>query len=32
MAKEIIFAEDAREAMLRGVDVLEDTVKVPLGP
>ncbi len=32
MAKEIKFAEDARAAMLRGVDVLADTVKVTLGP
>lgn len=32
MAKEIKFAEYARAAMLRGVDVLADTVKVTLGP
>ncbi|HGF7639068.1 TPA: chaperonin GroEL [Enterococcus faecium] len=32
MAKELKFAEDAREAMLRGVDKLADTVKVTLGP
>ncbi|HAP3931322.1 TPA: chaperonin GroEL [Enterococcus faecalis] len=32
MAKENKFAEDARAAMLRGVDVLADTVKVTLGP
>lgn len=32
MAKEIKFAEDARAAMLRGVDKLADTVKVTLGP
>ncbi|MDH6363577.1 chaperonin GroEL [Enterococcus sp. PF1-24] len=32
MAKEIKFAEDARAAMLRGVDVLANTVKVTLGP
>ena len=32
MAKEIKFAEDASAAMLRGVDVLADTVKVTLGP
>lgn len=32
MAKEIKFAEDARSAMLRGVDKLADTVKVTLGP
>ncbi|BCJ87174.1 chaperonin GroEL [Effusibacillus dendaii] len=32
MAKEIKFREDARRAMLRGVDVLADAVKVTLGP
>ena len=32
MAKEIIFGEDARRAMQRGVDKLADTVKVTLGP
>ena len=32
MAKEIKFAEDARAAMLRGVDKLADTVKVTLEP
>ncbi|WP_026961520.1 chaperonin GroEL [Alicyclobacillus herbarius] len=32
MAKEIKFSEEARRAMLRGVDVLADTVKVTLGP
>ena len=32
MAKELKFAEDARAAMLRGVDKLADTVKVTLGP
>ncbi|WML42139.1 chaperonin GroEL [Neobacillus sp. OS1-2] len=32
MAKEIKFSEDARRAMLRGVDTLADTVKVTLGP
>ncbi|MBL1228086.1 chaperonin GroEL [Enterococcus sp. BWB1-3] len=32
MAKEIKFSEDARAAMLRGVDILADTVKVTLGP
>lgn len=30
--KELKFAEDARAAMLRGVDKLADTVKVTLGP
>ncbi|MBE3596877.1 MAG: chaperonin GroEL [Hydrogenibacillus sp.] len=32
MAKEIRFAEDARRAMLRGVDALANAVKVTLGP
>lgn len=32
MAKEILFAEEARRAMIRGVDKLADTVKVTLGP
>jgi chaperonin GroEL len=32
MAKDIKFSEDARAAMLRGVDILADTVKVTLGP
>ncbi|TQS75230.1 chaperonin GroEL [Ornithinibacillus gellani] len=32
MAKDIKFSEDARRAMLRGVDVLADAVKVTLGP
>jgi chaperonin GroEL len=32
MAKEIRFQEDARRAMLRGVDILADAVKVTLGP
>ncbi|EOH88754.1 chaperonin GroEL [Enterococcus villorum] len=32
MAKELKFAEDARAAMLRGVDKLADIVKVTLGP
>ncbi|WP_284141525.1 MULTISPECIES: chaperonin GroEL [unclassified Virgibacillus] len=32
MAKEIKFSEDARRAMLRGVDKLADAVKVTLGP
>ncbi len=32
MTKEIKFSEDARRAMLRGVDVLADIVKVTLGP
>lgn len=32
MAKDIKFSEDARAAMLHGVDKLADTVKVTLGP
>ena len=31
-AKQIIFGRDAREKLLRGVDVLADAVKVTLGP
>ncbi len=32
MAKQIIFGEEARAALKKGVDVLVDTVKVTLGP
>mgnify|MGYP000975176594 CR=1 FL=1 len=32
MAKQILFGEDARRAMLRGVDTLANAVKVTLGP
>ncbi|MGT2713691.1 chaperonin GroEL [Streptococcus pluranimalium] len=32
MAKDIKFSSDARESMVRGVDILADTVKVTLGP
>ncbi|MGB4589789.1 MAG: chaperonin GroEL [Clostridiaceae bacterium] len=32
MAKKIIYGEEARRAMQRGVDILADTVKVTLGP
>lgn len=32
MAKDIKFSADARAAMVRGVDMLADTVKVTLGP
>jgi len=32
MAKSILFGEESRRAMQRGVDVLADTVKVTLGP
>ncbi|WP_028545828.1 chaperonin GroEL [Paenibacillus taiwanensis] len=32
MAKEILFSEEARRSMLRGVDALANAVKVTLGP
>ena len=32
MAKEILYGQDARAALLRGVDKLADTVKITLGP
>jgi len=32
MSKEIIYGEDARKALQRGVDKLADTVKITLGP
>ena len=32
MAKDIKFSSEARSAMVRGVDILADTVKVTLGP
>ncbi len=32
MAKELLYGEDARRAMQKGVDKLADTVKVTLGP
>jgi chaperonin GroEL len=32
MAKEILYGEDARKALQRGVDKLSDTVKITLGP
>lgn len=32
MAKKIIYGEDARRSMQRGVDMLADTVKITLGP
>lgn len=32
MTKEIKFSSDARSSMVRGVDILADTVKVTLGP
>src|SRR6478752_10774096 len=31
-AKDVKFSQDARERMLRGVDILADAVKVTLGP
>ena len=31
-AKELVYRDDARAAMLRGVNALADTVKVTLGP
>ena len=31
-AKELVYREDARGAMLRGVDALANTVRVTLGP
>ena len=32
MAKELKFSEDARAALLRGIDILANTVKTTLGP
>ena len=32
MAKKIVFNEDARKALLRGIDAVADTVKITLGP
>jgi len=32
MAKQILFQEEARQAILRGVKTLADAVKVTLGP
>lgn len=32
MAKQIVFSEEARRSMLRGVDKLANAVKVTLGP
>ena len=31
-AKQIVYSEDARQAILRGVNKLADAVKVTLGP
>ena len=32
MAKEILFGEEARKALQKGIDTLADTVKITLGP
>ena len=32
MAKKIIYGEEARKSLLKGVNKLADTVKVTLGP
>jgi len=32
MAKELLYSEDARKALQRGIDQLADTVKITLGP
>ena len=32
MSKQLLFGEDAREALIKGVDVLADAVKATLGP
>jgi chaperonin GroEL (HSP60 family) len=32
MAKKIVFEEEARKALLRGIDAVADAVKVTLGP
>lgn len=32
MSKDIKFSSDARTAMMRGIDILADTVKTTLGP
>ncbi|MBO5754766.1 MAG: chaperonin GroEL, partial [Clostridia bacterium] len=32
MSKNIVYGNDARNALLRGVDQLADTVKITLGP
>ena len=32
MAKQIVYGEEARSALKRGVDQLADTVKITLGP
>ncbi|MGH7622744.1 MAG: hypothetical protein ACREMU_10430, partial [Gemmatimonadaceae bacterium] len=32
MAKQLLFEEDARHALMRGIDALADAVKITLGP
>ena len=32
MAKQIVYGEDARKALLSGIDQLANTVKVTMGP
>lgn len=32
MAKQIAYGEDARKALMKGIDQLADTVKITLGP
>ena len=32
MAKKIVFEEEARKSLLRGIDAVADAVKVTLGP
>ena len=32
MAKEIIYGEEARKALMNGINQLADTVKITLGP
>src|SRR4051794_2051595 len=32
MAKQLLFGQDAREAMMAGIDALADAVKITLGP
>ncbi len=32
MAKEIIYGEEARKALQKGIDTLSNTVKITLGP
>ena len=32
MAKRIVYGQEARESLQRGIDALADTVKITLGP